>query len=202
LEGLVKKITFTNDLKSDIYLFLTENQCPRTAEHCMKVGEEARRVALRFNSNPDAAQVAGWLHDISAVFPNHKRIEVSQQLGIGILPEELEFPMIIHQKISRVMARDIFMINDFEILDAVGCHTTLRGNATLLDRVLFVADKIAWDQEGVPPYLKKLNESLNISLDHGAFEYLNFLWERREALKVIHPWLIEAYEDLNTTLGV
>jgi predicted HD superfamily hydrolase involved in NAD metabolism len=196
LRDIVKTIEFTKNLKNDIFLFLTKNQCPRTAEHCMKVGEEARCMAIRFNANPDSAEIAGWLHDISAVFPNQKRIEVSEQLELEILPEELEFPMIIHQKISRVMARDIFGIEDEEILDAVGCHTTLRGNATLLDRVLFVADKIAWDQDGIPPYLNEINEGLTKSLDHGAFEYIHYLWERRDTLRVVHPWLVDAYKDL------
>ncbi|EJW16375.1 hydrolase (HAD superfamily) [Paenibacillus alvei DSM 29] len=68
--------------------------------------------------------------------------------------------MIIHQKLSKVMARDIFGITDNEVLDAVGCHTTLRANATQLDLVLFVADKIAWDQQGTPPYLKELHHNL------------------------------------------
>lgn len=62
--------------------------------------------------------------------------------------------MIIHQKISKEMARDIFNIMDQEILDAVGCHTTLKKNSTILDKVLFVADKIEWDQIGEPPRLR------------------------------------------------
>ncbi|RRJ61707.1 HD domain-containing protein [Paenibacillus oralis] len=195
-QALTEQIEFSNDLKSNICLFLHANECPKTAKHCMDVGKESRRVALLFDANPDDAEMAGWLHDISAVFPNNKRIEVSRQLGIEILPEEEALPMIIHQKISKVMARDIFQITNIEILNAVGCHTTLRAGATVLDQVLFVADKIAWDQEGEPPYLEELNHGLEISLTHGALSYINYLWERRESLKVIHPWLKEAYEEL------
>ncbi|WP_166246556.1 HD domain-containing protein [Paenibacillus turpanensis] len=199
---LVEHIEFTNDLKNDVYLFLTANNCPKTAEHCIHVGTESRKIALTVQANPEAAEIAGWLHDISAVIPSNERIEVSKQLQIDILPEEELFPMIIHQKISMVMARDIFSITDQEILDAVGCHTTLRANATLLDQVLFVADKIAWDQSGEPPYLKVLNRNLSKSLSHGAFAYINYLWERKETLKVIHPWLKEAYEDLKNKVHI
>lgn len=195
---LTKEIQFTDDLKNNIYSFLVSNDCTETADHCMTVGEEARRVALRFGANPDAAEIAGWLHDISAVFPHQERVNVSKQLKIDILPEEEIFPMIIHQKISRVMAQEIFNISDQEILDAVGCHTTLRGNATLLDQVLFVADKIAWDQAGEPPYLEELNLKLKQSLAHGAYAYINYLWLRKESLKVVHPWLRDAYEELST----
>ncbi|SFK82103.1 putative HD superfamily hydrolase of NAD metabolism [Paenibacillus sp. 1_12] len=172
--NLTQNIEFTGDLKQDIQLFLSTHNCTKTAEHCMDVGAEARRLALIYEADPDAAEIAGWLHDISIVFPNNQRIAVSRELQIEILPEEEIFPMIIHQKLSKVMARDIFKITDTEILDAVGCHTTLRAHSTLLDQVVFVADKIAWDQPGEPPYIQELNRSLTISLTHGAFSYIDF----------------------------
>ena len=198
--NLVKDVPFTDSLKENVHLFLTLNQCPKTAEHCINVGKEARRVAERFGANPDSAEIAGWLHDISAVFPSRERIQVSRALQIEVLPEEETFPMIIHQKISKVMARDIFGIEDSEILEAIGCHTTLRARSKLLDQVVFVADKIAWDQDGRPPYLEALTEQLQRSLKHGAFAYIHYLWERKETLKVIHPWLKEAYDELKAAL--
>lgn len=197
---LTEQVVFTGDLKSDISLFLSANQCSDTAKHCIDVGAEARRIALMFNADPNAAEIAGWLHDISGVFPNHERIEIARQLQIDVLPEEERFPMLIHQKVSKVMAKDIFNIDDPDILNAVGCHTTLRPNSSLLDQVLFVADKISWDQNGTPPYINELNRNLQESLTHGAFAYINFLWERKETLKVIHPWLRDAYEELKDTV--
>jgi HD superfamily phosphohydrolase YqeK len=110
------------------------------------------------------------LHDISVVFPNYERIRVSKALGIEVLLEEEIFPLIIHQKISKVMALEIFKIQDETILNAIGCHTTLRSTSTKLDRVLFVADKIEWDQ--------------------------------RDSLKVVHPWLEDAYYELKTSLNL
>jgi len=193
---LTQNIVLTGDLKTDIHAFLTANECSDTAEHCMDVGTEARRIALIFNADATAAEMAGWLHDISAVIPNGERISMAKQLQIEVLPEEEEFPMIIHQKLSKVMARDIFNITDQEILNAVGCHTTLRSNSTLLDQVLFVADKISWDQKGIPPYINELKRNLRESLTHAAFAYIHFLWERKDTLKVIHPWLRDAFLDL------
>jgi len=104
--------------------------------------------------------------------------------------------MIIHQKLSVVLARDIFYVTDTGILSAIGCHTTLKASASRLDKVVFLADKIAWDQDGKPPYIKKVTAALEESLDAGVRVYLNYLWERRDQLLVIHPWLIEAHEEL------
>ena len=189
--------TLSGNLREDIYNFLVNNGCPKTAEHCVRVGKEARKIAERYNANTDSAEIAGYLHDISAVYSNDVRIRVSHDLGIEVLPEEETFPMIIHQKISKEMARDIFNIKDQEILDAVGCHTTLKKNSTLLDKILFVADKIEWDQTGEPPYLHQIRQQLDLSMNHAAFEYINFLWKQRDSLRVIHPWLKDAYYELN-----
>ena|GEM_PF-3074165 len=70
----------------------------------------------------------------------------------------------------------------------------------MLDQVLFVADKISWDQKGTPPYLNELKKNLQESITHGAFTYINYLWERKETLKVIHPWLADAYEELRVSV--
>jgi len=113
-----------------------------------------------------------------------------------VLEEERHLPMIVHQKLSAVIARDAFNITDPAILSAIGCHTTLKAGASPLDKAVFVADKLAWDQPGAPPYLAELTRALDESLDAAALCYINWLWDRREALAVVHPWLIEARADL------
>jgi HD superfamily phosphohydrolase YqeK len=104
--------------------------------------------------------------------------------------------MIIHQKLSAWMAADVFGITDPTIISAVGCHTTLRAGAGPLDMAVFVADKIAWDQPGDPPYLVAILAAAERSLADAARVYVGYLWERRATLAVIHPWLAEAHKDL------
>ncbi|MED1951362.1 bis(5'-nucleosyl)-tetraphosphatase (symmetrical) YqeK [Brevibacillus centrosporus] len=192
----------TGNLREDVHYFLTMNGCQQTAEHSMKVGEEAKQIAEMFGADPLEAEHAGYLHDISAVFPNEQRVTISQQLGLEVLPEEEVFPMIIHQKLSKEMARSLFNISNPAILNAVGCHTTLRKHASLLDMVLFVADKIAWDQPGTPPYLQEIRQELEKSVEHACYSYIRYLWQKRESLRVIHPWLKEAYYELEVRLHV
>lgn len=86
------------------------------------------------------------------------------------------------------------------VLSAIECHTTLKASPSALDMVLFVADKIEWDQSGTPPYLDRIHHALQHSLEQAAFAYLSFLWEQREKLRVVHPWLKEAYEYLSSRL--
>jgi predicted HD superfamily hydrolase involved in NAD metabolism len=199
-EEIVNPVVFSGKVNEDVCLLLNANGAPRLAQHCMDVGKQAKVLAGTFGLDQDAAELAGWLHDVGGIFPNDRRIEVAEALGMEILPEERLFPMIIHQKISEYMARDLFHITDEGILHAVGCHTTLRADSTRLDQVLFVADKIAWDQSGVPPYLEKLLSGLHVSLMHAAYSYIEYLWQHKHLLRVLHPWLEAAYWDLHGKL--
>jgi HD superfamily phosphohydrolase YqeK len=87
-------------------------------------------------------------------------------------------------------------VDDAAVLSAIACHTTLGEHATPLDKVVFLADKIAWDQPGTPPYLDDLEQALTVSLDAAVCVYLQTLWDRRDRLPVVHPWFAAAYAQL------
>jgi HD superfamily phosphodiesterase len=76
-DEFTRSVPFTDDLKNNVYSFLSSNNCPTTAKHSIKVGTEARRIVQLFHADTDAAEIAGWLHDISAVIPNSDRIAVA-----------------------------------------------------------------------------------------------------------------------------
>lgn len=77
-------------------ILLKYNQKP-TYKHSIRVANEARKIAKMFYEDEEKAAIAGYLHDISAIFPNEVRIVVAEEFGIEILEEERKFPMIIHQ---------------------------------------------------------------------------------------------------------
>jgi predicted HD superfamily hydrolase involved in NAD metabolism len=176
---------------------LTHHGCVKTAGHSRRVAAEAKRLAQRWQAGPHAAEIAGWLHDISAIVPNAQRVELAEQLGIEVLPEERILPMIIHQKLSAYFAQHLFAIHDPAVLSAIGCHTTLKADAGLLDKVLFVADKLKWDQPGDPPYLAAMTAAAERSLDQAALCYLAELWRQRDDLPVLHPWARQAFQQLS-----
>ena len=176
-----------------INLFLAHNM-RQTAKHSSQVTKKAIELAERFGEDPEKAETAGVLHDISVIIPNDKRVEAAESLGIGLFEEEKEFPMIIHQRLSRKFASLYLGVDDKEILDAITCHTTLWQNPTRLDMIIFLADKISWDQPGDPPYLTLLEESMELSLEKGAFAMVKYMMDNKGKLAVVHPWLAGAYD--------
>ncbi|EGO8340802.1 TPA: HD domain-containing protein [Enterococcus faecalis] len=185
-------------LKNEIKQYLVSKNCEKTYYHCMEVGEYAYQLGEKYLTSPEKVSIAGYLHDISAVYPNNQRISVAQKYGIELNETEMAFPMIIHQKISKSIAKMDFGIEDNEILSAIECHTTLKKNYSDIDLVLFVADKIKWDQEGKPPYLDGLLQALNCSLENAAYFYIDYIL--KHDIKVVHPWLWDAYNQINLTI--
>lgn len=185
-------------LKNEIKQYLVSKNCEKTYYHCMEVGEYAYQLGEKYLTSPEKVSIAGYLHDISAVYPNNQRISVAQKYGIELNEAEMAFPMIIHQKISKSIAKMDFGIEDNEILSAIECHTTLKKNYSDIDLVLFVADKIKWDQEGKPPYLDGLLQALNCSLENAAYFYIDYIL--KHDIKVVHPWLWDAYNQLKLTI--
>ncbi len=198
LADLIRGIHLTGYPPQDVRAFLNCHGFPQTIRHSQHVAEEASQLAFRYGADPRKASRAGWLHDVSVVFLNDQRLEVARALGLQLLVEEERNPVLIHQKISRVMAQEIFCVNDEDILDAIGCHSTLRAGATLLDKAVFVADKLSWDQKGNPPYYVEMAEAIEKSVDKAALVYIKSLFERADILPIcLHPWLLAAYKELS-----
>jgi predicted HD superfamily hydrolase involved in NAD metabolism len=191
-----KNTTLSGIVEWDAPRILTAHGLPRVAGHVGQVAVKAGALAAQFALDTHEAQTAGWLHDISAIIPNKDRLNLCAQLGVPVLAEEAEFPMLLHQKLSAVMAQEVFGVRETAVHYAIRCHTTLRPGAAPLDKLLFVADKIAWDQNGDPPYLAEIETAVAHSLDDACRVYLRWLWARRAQLRVIHPWFRAAHAEL------
>ncbi len=197
LQPYVEGFSATDHVLNDVTSFFKLHQDSETLEHTLKVAEEARRLARLYGIDPVEAERAALLHDISNVIPIPAMLEVAEELSIPIMAEERKYSRIVHQKLSMVMAREIFGITDANILSAIECHTTFKPNASLLAKILFTADKISWDLPGEHPYLQVMRtKAAEREIDVAILIYLNQVWEQRDRLKLVHPWLISARDQL------
>ena len=200
LTNLANGFPFSGNPQIDAPAFLYHHECPNTAAHSQKVAETAFLLAVKYGMDQQQAETAGWLHDISAVVPNDERLAFSQKLGLEILPEEAEVPLLLHQKISAEIARELFNIQDQTILNAICCHTTLKSQPTPMETLLFVADKLAWDQKGTPPFFQAMTEALEHSLEKAAWVYQDYLLHSGK-LKIAHPWMFASHQELAQQFG-
>ena len=186
-------------LIEEVNIFLNNDQL---FEHCLAVAKTAEALTEELtdsNERRSQAFIAGLLHDIGGIYPNDQRVEKAEIFNIELLTEEREFPLIIHQKLSKYLASQHFKITDEQVLSAIECHTTLRKNFTELDLIVFLADKISWDGVDNAPFRQGLLTALSVNLQSAALYYINFIIA--DGLKVAHPWLLEAKKDLENQLS-
>ena len=94
LDDYIGVFRSTGKIVDDVPRFLALFGHQKTAEHCSAVASKAKELAKKYNSDSSKAEQAGYLHDISAVIPNEKRIEFAQSQSVKILAEEIQYPMM------------------------------------------------------------------------------------------------------------
>lgn len=201
LAALIGDFTFSGDLAADVQALETRAGRGVTREHLTRVAPLARGLASCFGLDPEAAETAAWLHDIGGLFEYDQMPGACAALGLEALPEELDVPMLLHQKLSAAIAEQVFGVRDPAVLGAITCHTTLRAGAGPLDRLLFAADKLEWDRPGRPPYEAELRAALEHGLDAATRLLLADLWRNRHEMQVVHPWFLEAACEWGVTGG-
>lgn len=192
MKQLVDYITvdLSGEIEEDVINLLDAYQQSGVASHSIRVAEEARSLCLYYDLPGEWGYIAGLLHDSSVIIPNEERVALCHSLGMTVYEEEKHLPMILHQRLSTVMAKECFGVKNEAILRAIDCHTTLRKNPSKMDLILFIADKIQWDQSDKAPYLEGLLVALDESLEQAALFYID--WMFTQGMPVKHPWVLEA----------
>ncbi|WP_425800826.1 bis(5'-nucleosyl)-tetraphosphatase (symmetrical) YqeK [Desulfitobacterium sp. Sab5] len=194
LANIFEGFAFSGDITSDALGLLNHHGRQDVAKHVLAVAEKARRLAGTYNVDPELAYCAGLLHDISQVLPPPKMLQISLELGMELVPAEKQVPYLIHGKLSAVIAEKAFKIKNDSLNHAISCHSTLCANATPIDKVLYLADKMSWDPEHFP-FRLELEKVLEKSLDEAVGCFLTWTWNQKDKLDSVHPWLIDAWNE-------
>lgn len=164
----------TGELREDVRALLYANNKPKTFTHVSNVAEVSLALANRFGLDGETCEAAALLHDISAVISPADMLRYAREQGFALCEAELRYPFLLHQRLSRVAAAEHFGIDDPNVLNAIECHTTLRANASGYDMALFIADKLAWDREGIPPFYYSVSAALDRSLADACLCYMDY----------------------------
>ncbi|WP_309572298.1 bis(5'-nucleosyl)-tetraphosphatase (symmetrical) YqeK [Deinococcus sp.] len=190
---------FAADLAADVDSLLAAHRCTITREHVPRVAREAVILARRFGVDPEAARAAALLHDVGGIVRRADMVALCESLGLPVVPEERQVPMLLHARLSVVLARERYGVTDAATLQAIRFHTTLHAEPAPLDVVVFLADKLEWDQGGVPPYHAELSAALDGGLRAGARWMLAWMATPAARLLIPHPDLRAAWAAFGIT---
>lgn len=167
----------TGDIPADAGALLLSHGKTATWQHVQAVADVCAELARKFGLDASQCRLAGILHDIAAVVPALDMLRYAQAFNLPLDAAEINHPFLLHQRLSAIIAQEHFGVTDETVLQAIACHTTLRAPASEPDMALFLADKIAWDQPGEPPFLPLVKAALKVSLKHACRVYVDYVMD-------------------------
>lgn len=163
-------------------------------EHSILVAEEAIQLAKYYNYDEEKAYVAGLVHDIAKEFSeeeNKKWIEKYNLSKNFLLPK---YEKIVHAEVGSVVVKEWYKL-DNEISNAVKYHTIGNPNMTLLEKIVFISDKIGRKEK--TEKIEELKKLAYEDLDKALLRYLQYQKEKLESKdKEFHPLTKELYNKL------
>ena len=191
----IKTETLSGDIRTDVKNMLSINGKYNTYIHVSNVAEKNALISKRYGLDPEKCVIGGLLHDISAIIKPEDMLKYAYKNNFDICEAEKKYPFLLHQRLSKICAVEYFHIFDEDILSAIECHTTLKKDASKYEMSLFIADKLAWDREGIPPFYEDVENALDISLESASYKYMKFMVDNDMVLCPHDNW-IAAYEQL------
>jgi len=169
--------------------------------HTLNVQKISLKLAKRFNCNKsdlEKISLASLLHDCAKCFSQKKSLKIIKSNKSLFNKLELNIPKVLHAKISAIIAKEKFAINDKIILNAIKKHTTGDKNMSLIDKIIYIADIL--DTSKNIKGIEKIRNSLSVSIDRAMLEAikLKISYLIKHNLR-IHPSSLKAW---NSALSV
>ena len=191
----IKIDTLNGDIRADVKIMLMINGKYNTYVHVSNVAERNALISKKYGLDLDKCVIAGLLHDISAMIKPEDMFKYAYENNFNICEAEKKYPFLLHQRLSKICAIEYFNVSDEDILSAIECHTTLKKDPSKYEMSLFIADKLAWDREGIPPFYEDVDNALDISLEAACYKYMKYMIDNDMVLYPHDNW-IAAFEQL------
>lgn len=108
--------------------------------HSVSVAKTAYAIALKNHfGNPLKAYIAGLFHDCGKDIDIPKQREICQKHFKEFLPCK---DYALHQFVSVHLAKELFFIDDQDILDGIQFHCLGNGKMNELEKIVYCADKV------------------------------------------------------------
>ncbi len=158
---------------------LEETLSSKRFKHSIGVMDTAVKLAKKYDEDEDKAAIAGILHDCARNIEGQKVFEFCERYGIEVNYITRLQPQLLHGPIGAALARDVYGVDDEDVIKAIDCHTTGKENMTLLDKIVFIADYIEPGRKfhGVEEIrdlaYKDLDKAILLSLENTIRHILN-----------------------------
>lgn len=114
----------------------------RRLEHSLNVSKCAVKLSEIYKCDKEKAEIAGLVHDCAKYFTDKQIEDCVRKFNIELDSLEVNNIALSHSIIGSYVAKELFNIDDEEIINAIKYHTTGRENMSLLEKIIYMADLI------------------------------------------------------------
>ncbi len=170
---------------------------PKRYRHTQGVRYTAQAMAMCFGEDIVRAGYAGALHDCAKYLSEEKMLSQCKKYGISVSKAEKKQPELLHAKLGKEYAREIYGVEDEGILSAIRWHTTGKEDMDRLEKIVYIADYIEPNRKPLPG-MPEIREMAFRNLDETMYlilkNTLQYLQESRGSLDApIEEHSMEAY---------
>lgn len=133
--------------------------------HSLMVANEAKNLAKHYNYDEEKAYLTGMTHDIAKEFTDKENQKIIEKYHLSQSLRDEKLKEIIHADIGAIVAKERYNVDE-EISNAIKFHTIGNINMSLLDKIIFVADKIAREKKS--PMIEEASKVAYQDLDRAV----------------------------------
>lgn len=168
--------------------------------HIRGVEEEGARLAARWGADPEEMRRAGILHDCTKYLGRQEHLEICRRYGVALDGLELGSEKLLHAKSGAALAKAVFGQSP-GVVQAIRYHTTGRGDMTLEEKLLYLADYMEPTRDF--PEVAQMRRLAYEDLDRAVLMGVELSIREMRALgRVIHPNTLEAEQTLRKGLSL
>lgn len=162
--------------------------------HIRGTEAEAVKLARRWGADPEKLRRAAILHDCTKYFSKDAHLAICDEYGVELDSMERGAEKLLHAKSGAALAKYVFG-QDEEIFQAILYHTTGRGNMSLAEKILYLADYMEPNRDF--PEVHEMRELAYQDLDRAVLMGVRLsIQEMLERNRIVHPNTLEAERTL------
>ena len=185
-------------MEKDIKSWLKENLSEERYMHVLGAQEAAIELARRFGQDEEKAGLAALIHDCAKCIKTEELIKIIKENNLEVSEMEMKSYKTLHAVVGPFIACKEFGICDQDILNAIRFHTIGRIGMSILEKIVFLADKIeskTRNPQFIEEVVKILDETNNMD-EAVLFCYDATIKSLLRRKLIINPETIDVYNDL------
>lgn len=161
-------------------------------EHTLGVEKTAKEMARIFGEDEEKAALAGLLHDCAKCLTLAQMLKAARHEDTDA--EMRESKALMHAVAGCALAKEIYGVEDADVLSAIRWHTTGCAEMTRLQKIIYLADMVEPNRKPFPG-LEPLRALCTKDLDGAMHAALRMSLEHiREQGKTLHKDTLAALQ--------